>query len=305
MAGLLLLAAAALAQSTPDVTVSAEVKPEDCSVGDTVAYLVTVTARDSVARKLEATPPAFSGLETLADPATRQTDQTGQVVFQWSFSLRARTAGTLTIPPFTVSWRAPGGRQPRQAASNPVTVRVRPGGDEHDIRPPKALVDVPDVLRPYRLLLWFLGASALLALFAVGLGWSARVAARRPLPAPEPPPPCHDIALRRLLELEAEGLIEQGRVDAYHIRLSRIVRDYLAERYGFNAVESTTSEIARRLYDDGVASELVALCREVLYGCDLEKFAAHRPTAPEMTALLGRARQLVTRTAASAHGGSR
>ena len=65
--------------------------------------------------------------------------------------------------------------------------------------------------------------------------------------------------------LRAEDLPGKGRVREFYFRLSEIVRGYLGERYGFDALESTTPELLeslRRLHTPGLADERAAGLRQ-------------------------------------------
>ncbi len=280
-------------------TVQAEIFPESCRVGDTVTYRVLAGIDDDY-DLIEDTPPAFPGFDVQGEPERRETRGQRTTSYEWLYRLRAVLPGERTIAPFTLVYT--GVNIPTQTErSNPVTVTVAAGGGQRDIRPDRGLVEVPDATRPYRLLLFtLLGlAGMVLGVWLVNL-MVARIRARlaaRPAPAPPPPPPLHEEALALLAALAAERLPEQGRIDEYHIRMSDIVRGYLSKRYRIKAAESTTSEIADGLYGRGLQSEVIARCREVLYGCDLEKFAGMTPTLDDMTTLMSRARRLIDETA--------
>ena len=62
--------------------------------------------------------------------------------------------------------------------------------------------------------------------------------------------------MRKALDaLRTEDLPGKGRVREYYFRLSEIVRGYLGERYGFDALESTSPELLeslRRLHTPGL-----------------------------------------------------
>lgn len=144
-----------------------------------------------------------------------------------------------------------------------------------DIKPPEE-VPVPS----YRLL-YLLGG--LLALGGLSfLLW--RRLSRPKLVKPLPPPvvlPVHVRAENSLRALAAEKLPEQGRVREYYFRLSEILRAYLGERYGIEALECTSSELLDRV-ERLRAPELP---REELRGfvleSDLVKFAK-TVVAPEV-----------------------
>jgi hypothetical protein len=149
-------------------------------------------------------------------------------------------------------------------------------------------------LRP----VWVGGGIALVALTALAIlwlrRWLAERARRRPSPPPDPP---HVIALRRLAALRGSDLLERGDFDAYYEQLSLAVRDYLGGRFGFLALDMTTSEIREvlmRMRTDLGPTEVEGF----LAGCDLVKFARHRPAAETARHALEEAVSLVERTQA-------
>ncbi len=163
------------------------------------------------------------------------------------------------------------------------------GAELLDIKPN---ADVP--VRSYRLLWVLLAVAALVAAALAVRRHLARRRARTPLPPPRPLPE----RTREALEaLRAEGLLAKGLVREYHFRLSEIVRDYLGERFGFEALECTSAELLgemERLDPPGVeASELHRFVDQ----CDVAKFARAEisPTASDWA--LGYAFALVDATA--------
>jgi hypothetical protein len=139
------------------------------------------------------------------------------------------------------------------------------------------------------------GAGALGALALAG--WGLRRLRRRPVPAPTPS--CW--ALAELDRLEGLKLAEAGRVDAYHTRLSEIVRRYLELRFQLRAPRQTTEEFLAAAPQAGVLSaEQQVLLREFLGRCDLAKFGRAAFSPAECHALGGMARDFVTATAEAA-----
>ncbi|MBI5831538.1 MAG: hypothetical protein HZB16_04400 [Armatimonadetes bacterium] len=282
------------------LTINASVTPTECAVGESVTYEAVVTAQSGRVGPFEPTPPDFGGFEAVPVGDPQRVDTPNAALYTYRYRLTPSLTGELLIAPFSVIWQDAADGQRRAEASPRVALRVRPADADDDIRGPKPPVEVPDPL-----LAWCLGAAGL-CLFGL-LVAAVRARRRRPppplvvvAPEPEPRPSAKAVALARLAELAAAGLPVDGQVDIWHVRLSRIVRAYLQDDFAVQAEVSTTSEIAWRLEDCQVPAGDVALCRRVLYGCDLEKFAAYRPTPEEMTALLEAARALVAALAESA-----
>jgi hypothetical protein len=147
------------------------------------------------------------------------------------------------------------------------------GAGLFDIRPP---VDV--AVRTWRVL------YALAALTALGLlAWALRRYLKRARPlvdAPQKPLESIEVRTRNALDaLRAEELPQKGRVREFYFRLSEIVRAYLGERYGFDALESTTPELIeslRRLHTPGLQmNELQTFANE----SDFVRYAKATPGA--------------------------
>lgn len=163
----------------------------------------------------------------------------------------------------------------------------------------EGLRDIVGPLRIIPLRDWLLygGLAALLLTLAAIAGylwWRARQRRRsQPLPPPPPTPP--EVRARRQLE-DALRLLSDP--DRFCTEVSRILRVYLEERFGWNAPDRTTEEFLAQLHDQGgLPSEHQQLLQDFLRRCDLVKFARHDPTESELLELHGAAVRLVEDTA--------
>ena len=89
--------------------------------------------------------------------------------------------------------------------------------------------------------------------------------------------PAHEIALESLKHLNNKNLIEKKQVDRYYIGLSKILREYIENRYFLNALEMTTTEMLDVLEKDGLYKTIGETVQEVLTNSDLVKFARYIP----------------------------
>lgn len=149
---------------------------------------------------------------------------------------------------------------------------------------------------PWELPFW---VYLLLALICLGLAIYLLVKAMQkpkpakaiPLPKPQPvsaPIPPWKKALAALAILRESGLAERDHL-AYHYQLSAILRTYLEERYQFNALEMTNSEIRQTMKRHQEAHSPEALA--ILEYCDIVKFAKW-PATPEQISMHTMALQL-------------
>lgn len=150
--------------------------------------------------------------------------------------------------------------------------------------PPVSLPADPGSMRA----LWIAGGAVLLAL-ALGLWWWRRRGRGEFAVAPLIDPAVE--AARALDALLAAGLVEQGLVAEFYVRLTGIVRRFIERTTGVHAPEQTTEEFLRAMdgnaaFDPRRQSELSAF----LAAADLVKFAAMVPSTDEIADSVAAAR---------------
>jgi hypothetical protein len=89
--------------------------------------------------------------------------------------------------------------------------------------------------------------------------------------------PAHEIALERLTDLENQQLWQKGEIKRFQTEITHIIREYLENRYGILALESSTSEIIHQLKPLGFNMELKQKLQDILLMADLVKFAKAKP----------------------------
>lgn len=108
--------------------------------------------------------------------------------------------------------------------------------------------------------------------------------------------PAHEIAIESLRQLNNKNLIEKREVDQYYMGLSRILKEYIENRYFLKALEMTTSEMLAVLENDGLYKKIGETVLEVLTNSDLVKFARYIPEDSFATVLMEKTLKLVEDT---------
>ena len=96
--------------------------------------------------------------------------------------------------------------------------------------------------------------------------------ARRPRVEP-PPPPAHEVAVKRLRELERSDLIGRRKVEPFFVAVTEIVRDYIESAFGLRAPEQTTEEFLANLTDAKALAGHRQVLQPFLTAADEVKFA--------------------------------
>jgi len=89
--------------------------------------------------------------------------------------------------------------------------------------------------------------------------------------------PAHVRALSELDQLKAEKIWQQGREKDFYSRLTDILRTYIYEREGINAMEMTSGEILNEIRKISDVDSVYENLKQILSTSDLVKFAKYKP----------------------------
>lgn len=275
-----------------------DVQPREASVGDTIEYRITLVHPEDVAVRLPATPKLdpyeLNGLEHDSRPVE------GGIEERWVLKLGVYHLEETDVPELALEVVTPEGPARLTLPPQRVLLKTHIQGDASRAEP-RALAPPTDVyVEDYTLL--YAGGGLLALLLLALLGWGAwRRYRARPKKAPPPPPPLPlEVRTRQAIEaLQARRLLEAGRHREYFFELSEILRGYLGERFGFEALECTTTELLERLRDRPTPGLDYARLERFLHLADQVKFARYVPTPAECSEALDAAVAVVEETTAA------
>ncbi len=311
MTALLLLAVVAAAQPAPDsaaadtvardtapayhivsggpVSVSARLLPRpkrELTVGDRFKLeLVVKHHRDTkVGEPFTPSQDPFMILDKKS--VTRYAGDT--IVDVHTLTMAAFATGEPKIPPFIVPYPAEG--EVRAAASDSIPVKVASvmPKDMKDINDLKPQIQFPNLLP-----IWII-----LALFAAAglgyLGWRLYRRYRRIKLYGAPLPDPWDEALAALDRVPADDWLASGHFKRYYYTVSEVLKRYLTRRFGFPALDQTTTEIMRAMKVTKTPER--EGFGEFFQRADMVKYAKFVPLATEAAAMIPAARELVQAT---------
>ncbi|CCZ48517.1 putative uncharacterized protein [Bacteroides sp. CAG:661] len=111
----------------------------------------------------------------------------------------------------------------------------------------------------------------------------------------EPKLPPHQVAIKEIERIKQEKVWQKGQPKEYYTELTDALRTYIKERFGFNALEMTSTEIIDKLLETNDKGALADL-RELFQTADLVKFAKHNPLMNENDANLLNAIDFINET---------
>lgn len=148
-----------------------------------------------------------------------------------------------------------------------------------DIKP---IQKAPFVWTDYLWILWLvLGIILVLAL--IGLIIYLILKKKRKGYVFKPPVvlPAHIRAVNELDKLKTEKIWQQGREKEFYIKLTDILRHYIYEREGINAMEMTSGEILNEVRKISEVDSVYDNLKQILSTSDLVKFAKYKPYPDE------------------------
>lgn len=251
--------------------VTSELSQHEVTLG--TPFTLTLSVRHDASQRWELAAPGDLGAFTLLGQQRARTDSGDEARTTFTLELSLFDLGAqelaglpfeVTSPQGTGTWRS----EPFQLtglASLPDQV-MEEGAELRGFKPAE---DVP--VFTLRLLWYALGLLALAVLLWFLYRWWR---ARPPKAAPPVVLPPLDVRTRKaLLDLRAEKLPEAGEQKAFYSRLADILRAYVGERYGVEAMESTTYELSAALEETTAPKRIVGATRTMLEEADLVKFA--------------------------------
>ncbi len=205
-----------------------------------------------------------------------------------TLTMAAFATGEPKIPSFIVPYPAEG--EVRAAASDSIPVKVASvmPADMEDINDLKPQIQFPNFL-PIWILLGILAAAGL-----GYLGWRLYRRYRRIMLYGTPLPDPWDEALAALDKIPADDWLASGHFKRYYYAVSEVLKRYLTRRFGFPALDQTTTEILRTM--KAAKTPEREGFGDFFRRADMVKYAKFVPPSTDMETVLPAARELVKAT---------
>lgn len=254
------------APPAPDtLAASAGIAPDTVTVGDHFRVLVRVQAPEGASVVF----PPFNLVEPVeaADSVRIRRDSTGAWTATYTLAAWITSDSLVAAIPFRVRNADGSTRDLRVRVELPhVRSVLPPDSTLHIPKPAKAVIPIAALAPTPR---GWLIPAVLLGLVLVGIVW---LALRRRISFAAAMIDPRSAALAELAEIEQEGLLARGEVYEYHVRTSRVLREYLALAAGVGEHLSSTEAVQAVRARAAEPAEVGALER-LLRDADRVKFA--------------------------------
>ena len=259
------------------VFVESKIDSIEILIGEQTGVTLSVTAREGakvVMPEYEPSQYVTPGVEVLGATSadTAQADN-GMVKITRRYTLTSFDENLYYLPPMTVKVDG----KEYKSKSLALKVLTVPVDTLHPEKfyPPKGVQDNPFEWGEWEPAFW-LSVAWVLVCVAVYYLWT-RLKENKPVIAririvKKLPP--HQKALKEIEHIKADRMSASEDQKAYYTRLTDVIRKYIKERFGFNAMEMTSGEIISRLQQEADGKTAAEL-KELFTTADLVKFAKY------------------------------
>lgn len=190
-------------------------------------------------------------------------------------------AGDVYFPQVSIPYRLPNDTTQYVvvADSIPLSVTAIEVDTTQAIKPIKTVLDVD--IHSNKWLFWFKLINGLIAIGFIIWFFLIR---KKEVHTPKQKAPklsIYERTMMRLVALQEKQLWQKGDLKLYYSELTDILRDYLEQRYGMHAQESTSDEIVAQLERNPETQQDVSNITFVLHLSDMAKFAKSQPLPDE------------------------
>lgn len=259
-------------------SVQATIDPIEMLIGEQAQVTLTVQGADDaqvVWPQMKPRQMVVPGVEVIASHTgiSSQSGNTSDTGKSMTITLTSFDGNLYHLPPFVVKVNG------KEVKSNELALKVvEMEVDTTNLNAffgPKDVQDNPFQWSDWNMPFWM--SVLVLVLLAVGYWLYLRLRDNKPiithikivrrlLP--------HQKAMREIEQIKADKMVTSENQKEYYTKLTDTLRKYIEERYGFSAMEMTSSEIIERLMSQGDQQSLDEL-RQLFTTADLVKFAKY------------------------------
>jgi hypothetical protein len=259
------------------VEVSAKLDSTRIKIGEQVKLHLEIKKDLNTKIRLEEYRDSLcSGIELIGSPELDSISFDNKQVINHIYNLTSFDSGFHTVPAIPVYFKF--NNIIDTIYSSPILLEVySPAVDTTKaIKDIKAPINAP---LTFREIIPYIGIGAGILLFAAIIVYLFfRFKKKKPVFAkPAIVLPAHVVAFAELDRLKDEKLWQSGKVKEFYVRLSDIIRIYLENRYGFNAMELVTGEIVSEFKKSEKEIESIQMLSGILQTSDMVKFAKGDP----------------------------
>lgn len=278
------------------ITATAFTDTTDYMIGDQIKYSLSLEMDKNIYIINPFFKDSLKNIDVLAysDPIAQESEN-GKTV-KYICVLSRFDSAEVTIPPIKIEYRTKGDSTLKYVLSNSVSFNVH----RVNVDVKEEIKDIKPPIRPFdfTFLIYILIAFTIISVLVYYFIYRKYLKRKQELviKKKEEKLLSHQIALRKLAQLEKEELWQKGFVKDYHSKITEIIREYFEKQFGLPALERTTTESLKLLSKHPQGIKVIDITSQFFSNADLVKFAKFTPIESVNFEMMNQAKEIVKKT---------
>jgi hypothetical protein len=230
----------------------------------------------------------------ISDPIAQENANSKTV--KYIYVLSRFDSAEVTIPPIKIEYRTKGDSTLKSVLSNSVSFNVH----RMNVAMEEEIKDIKPPVRPFDFffLIYILIALTIISILVYYFIYRKYLKRKQEIiiKKKEEKILSHQLALRKLSQLEKEELWQKGFVKDYHSKITEIIREYFEKQFGLPALERTTTESLKLLSKHPQGVKVIDITSQFFSNADLVKFAKFTPLESVNFEMMNQAKDIVHKT---------
>ncbi|MBK7629810.1 MAG: hypothetical protein IPJ23_03740 [Ignavibacteriales bacterium] len=278
------------------ISATASTDTSDYMIGDQIKYSLSLEMDKNVYIINPFFKDSLKNTDVLgvSDPIVEE-NENGKTV-KYLFVLSRFDSAEVTIPPIKIEYRTKGDTTLKFILSNSITFNVH----RVNVDVKEEIKDIKPPIRPFdfTFLIYILIAFTIISVLVYYFVYKKYLKRKQEImiQKKEEKLLSHQLALRKLDQLEKEELWQKGFVKDYHSKITEIIREYFEKQFSLPALERTTTESLKLLSKHPQGIKVIDITAQFFNNADLVKFAKFTPLESVNFEMMTQANEIIHRT---------
>jgi hypothetical protein len=279
-----------------EMSVTASTDTTDYMIGDQIQYSLFIKMNKDVFIINPFFRDSLKNIDVLgiSDPIVEENENEKSI--KYICVLSRFDSAQVTIPPIKIEYRTKGDSTLKSVLSNSVSFNVH----RMDVAMEEEIKDIKPPIRPFDFffILYILIGLAIISILVYYFIYRKYFKRKQEviIQKKEEKLLSHQLALRKLAQLEKEELWQKGFVKEYHSNITEIIREYFEKQFGLPALERTTTESLKLLSKHPQGFKVLDITAQFFNNADLVKFAKFTPLEIVNHEMMTQAKEIVKKT---------
>jgi hypothetical protein len=282
--------------SAQQISAVASTDTSDYMIGDQITYSLSLEMDKNIYIINPSFRDSLKNIDVLGISEPIANESENEKTIKYICVLSRFDSAEVIIPPIKIEYRTKGDSTLKYVLSNSVSFNVH----RMDVAIKEDIKDIKPPIRPFdfTFLIYILIALTIISVLVYYFIYRKYLKRKQEiiLKKKEEKLLSHQLALKKLVQLEKEELWQKGFVKDYHSKITDIIREYFEKQFGLPALERTTTESLKLLSKHPQGIKVIDVTSKFFNNADLVKFAKFTPIEAVNFEMMNQAKEIIHKT---------